>query len=479
MNLPELDLQILLTSFDEKQSAGVFDEEDDTFQDIEHEMVKLGGLQELAIDWGFIDEASRQYLGRQCKHFRIAGHLITARLRQQTWRGWADAMCILSGMVSLYWETGYPKPGPTGLLAKRRLVALLVERLSEALSKLPGDATAQVVRAEGQRALDGLQACAESAKLDVSMLTKLESQFSRRMEETRHPDTEQMREALPPSRGQVVNEEYFSSSSAPKVGDERETKRTLLAMAEFINQQNAYDPTGYLLRRFALWAHLTTAPAARQEQRTELMGVPLDVAEGYRDALAENNVSPVLLQRVEKSVASSPYWLQGSHLAAVIALRMEMPEVASAIRLAAERFVLRIPGMKTLQFSDGRPFVDAETLAWLSGIDEQAGTAADGREYAALRDELTALMESNGVEHVLHRLEELQDEAEDIRHRCHVMSIAANLVSARGFTWLAEGLYHTAYGLMAGSSTATWEPSLYNHLAAQIRDARPAQETTH
>ncbi|WJV27618.1 MULTISPECIES: type VI secretion system protein TssA [Pseudomonas] len=468
-----LDLDALLVPLDEKQPAGFFDEEDGTFQDIEHEMVKLGGLQEPNMDWSFIDEATRLYLTKQCKHFRIAGHLITARLRPPSWQGWADGVGVLSGMVCTYWESGYPKPGPTGLPMKRRLVALLVERLCEVLPKLEVDGTAHTAQAAAQRAIDQLQASAGAAKLDVPMLTHLESQFSRRVEETRYPTSEPSREALPASRGQTVTEAYFSTSSTPKLGDERESKRTLLAVAEFINEQNSYDPTGYLLRRFALWGHLTTAPPGRHDQRTELRGIPQDISEGYREALSENNISPVLLQRVEKSVASSPYWLQGSHYAAIIALRMEMPEVASSIRLATERFVLRIPGLKALHFSDGRPFVDGETLAWLSGIDEHAGQAADGREYAALREELAALMENGGVEHMLRRLESLQAEAEDTRHRCHVMSIAASLVSARGFTWLAEGLYRTAYGLMDGASISTWEPALYNHLAAQIRDARP------
>ncbi|MDF6002618.1 type VI secretion system ImpA family N-terminal domain-containing protein [Pseudomonas aeruginosa] len=70
---------------------------------------------------------------RQCKHFRIAGHLVTARLREHSWRGWSEAPGVLAGMVSCYWETGHPKPGPTGYLVKRRMVALWVERLSDAL----------------------------------------------------------------------------------------------------------------------------------------------------------------------------------------------------------------------------------------------------------------------------------------------------------------------------------------------------------
>lgn len=475
MSLPPFDLDAVLAPVDEKYPAGAFDEEDNAFQEIDHEMVKLGGLQEANLDWRFVDEASREYLIRQCKHFRIAGHLATARLRESSWRGWSEALGLLAGMVCFYWETGHPKPGPTGYLAKRRMVALWVERLSDALPKLPADDMERAEQEAARRSMDRLQAWAEDAKLDVSMLTRLETLFTRRVEETRLPTTNPIQAMDAADGGRPISEAYFSARApTAKLGDERESKRTLLAVADFINEQNAYDPTGYLLRRFALWGRLTTAPTAKHDQRTELMGVPLGTVETYREALATNDINPVLLQRVEKSVANSPYWLQGSFLAAALAQRMEMPEVASAIRLAVERLVLRMPGLKALQFSDGRQFVDGETLTWLSGVNEQPIAATEGREYAALRDELSGLLEGQGVEHVLKRLEQLQTDAEDPRHRCHMLTIAADLVAARGFTWLADGLYDSAHRLLDGSSIAAWEPALHNHLMARIRATQPS-----
>lgn len=460
-----LDLEVLLAPVDTQQPAGVFDEENETFQAIDHEMVKLGGLHEAAMDWGYIEEASSQYLVKQCKHFRIAGHLIAARLRDCSWGSWADAAALLAGMVEHYWEASYPKPGPKGYPAKRRQVALLVERLSEALPALGPDDLAKPHQERAHHAIDRLQGCAAAAELDVPMLTRLEAQFQRRVEDTRFPSATPAKASRQPAGGPAISEAYFSGESSLKLGDERETKRSLLAVAELINQQNAYDPTGYLLRRFALWAHLNAAPATRREQRTELMGVPADVAESYQEALVANNVSPVLLQRVEKSVTSSPYWIRGSFIAASIAQRLEMAEVAAAIRLAAERFIARIPGLRSLQFMDGRPFVDEETLAWLSGVDEPQSPAVESREYDSLRTELAAHLDSGGVERLLQQLESLQGAASDLRDQCHVMTIAADLLGARGFPWLAGGLYQTAFNLMSDSTIERWEPALFNHLA--------------
>jgi len=469
---PPLDLELLLAPLDARQPAGVFDEEDETFQAIDHEMVKLGGLHEAAMDWAYVEESACSYLARQCKHFRIAGHLITARLRERSWHGWADASGLLAGMVEHYWDCGHPKPGPTGYPHKRRLVGLLLERMMAVLGSIPADDAARPQQQRASAALDRLQACASSAQLDVPLLTRLEASFQRRLEETCRAEAGPPGAAPRPAASPAIDEAYFKEEAALKLGDEREAKRSLLAVADFINQQSPYDPTGYLLRRFALWAHLTAAPPSRREQRTELMGVPRDVAEGYQEAVAGNKLSPQLLQRVEKSVAGSPYWIRGSFIAAAIARQLEMAEVASSIRLASERFVARIPGLCTLQFADGRPFVDGETLAWLSGADEEDGKAAACRPaFDELRASLLACLDKGGVEALLRQLETLQGEAGDLRDQCHTMSIAADLLGARDFSWLAGKLYRAAHELMLKAAMPDWEPALFKHLARHASDA--------
>ncbi|WP_334068409.1 type VI secretion system protein TssA [Burkholderia cepacia] len=467
--LAPLDLDTLLAPIDPRQPAGVFDEEDDAYQGIDHEMVKLGSLQEATINWPYVDEAAQHYLCSRCKHLRIAGHLLTARARTRSWRGWAEATGVLAGMVERYWETSYPKPGATGYLAKRRLVGQLLERLSDSLAALENTGYGEEFYKAGQAALDSLQRSAESAQLDVPTLSKIEGLLRQKAEALRAPELADAKLDTP-VRGDVLSDAFFTPA-LPTPGNEREGRKSLLAAAEIINQQDPYDPTGYLLRRFALWAHLTNAPSARKHHQTELMAVPADVAEGYAEALIANAVDPALLQRVERSVTTSPYWLRGSYLAAGIARRLEMPLVAEAIRQATERFVTRLPALGKLEFADGRPFVDGETQAWISGAQASGATSAAGHDYAAVRDELHSLLEAQGVESVLRRLETIQQEATDLRHRCHVMAIAAELLQPRGLTWLADGLFVRAYQSMQNASAPEWEPNLFSLLQRHQPDA--------
>lgn len=477
INYPPLDVEALLAPVDAQAPAGCFDGEDETFQAIDHEMVKLGGLQESRIDWAYVDEAARQYLTTQCKHFRVAGHLIAARLRTPSWRTWCEAVMLLARMVNDYWETGHPKPGPTGFLAKRKFVALQLDRLREVLPKLAADPDAKAHQEMAVGALDLLQANVPATRLDGAAITGLEAQFSRHVEQLRYPPAPAATPSASQQGGEAISEAFFNApEQTSKLGDERESRRSLLRVADFINQQDAYDPTGYQLRRFALWAHLNSAPQARREQRTELMAVPADIAEGYRDALAAKAVNPSLLQRVEKSVVASPYWIRGSYLAAAIATLLEMPEVAAAIRWSTGRFVRRIPTLADLQFNDGRPFIDSETLGWLSGADAGSASQAAHQEFAALREELAAQLDREGVEVALRRLQEIQQGAAAPRQRAYATVIAADMLAARGLSWLAHDLYGCVGRIMRNTPASHWEPDLFGPLSKYAPERSAAEE---
>jgi len=204
--------------------------------------------------------------------------------------------------------------------------------------------------------------------------------------------------------------------------------------------------------------------------------VPADIVEGYREALSANIVNPALLQRVEKSVVASPYWIRGSFLAASIAQRLEMKEVAVAIRLATERFVRRIPILVDLQFNDGRAFVDSETRGWLSGADADGQGRQAPLEFRALREELAAQLESEGVEVVLRRLQEMQGDDATPRWRGHARVIAADMLAARGLTWLAEDLYAGVDRVMRDMPASLWEPELFGLLGQHLAGRQGAED---
>lgn len=467
IDVPADTVKLLLTPIDPEQPAGHFDVEDETYQAIDQEMVKLGGLREGDIDWPYIDEASRQYLAIQCKHWRILGHLHVVWLRTRQWARWADALGLLAGMVELYWDSAYPKPGPTGYLNKRKQVQRLLGDLGQVLPTLERSSFEPAYQAAAELALASLQRSVESARLDPAPLEALQRQLGKYSEPV--VATEPSR--APTSNG-VLDSAFFTSPKPQAPGNEREQRRAVLNMAEQINQLDPYDPTGYQLRRFGLWSHLRTAPSITRDRRTELTAVPKDIVVGYQDALNHNALDPNLLARLEKSVCASPYWLRGSYLAAHVASRLAMEEVAAAIRQTCERFVCRLPALLELCFSDGTPFVDVQTQAWITGADQAQATGSPVQEYAALRDELTTQLNTEGVEVVLLRLQDLHATHDAPRQRSYATVIAADLLASRGLSWLADDLYAGVARLMRDTTAQGWEPELYRKVATVIGESK-------
>lgn len=467
IDVPPGIVALLLAPIDPQQPAGYFDVEDETYQAIDQEMVKLGGLHETRIDWPYIDEAARQYLATQCKHFRIIAHLQTVWLRTRQWAQWADALCLLAGMVEQYWDSAHPKPGPTGYLAKRKQVKALLQRLSDALPTLDQLSFNPAYQALAELALTRLHSRVEAAQLDQSDLDRLHQTLVKRTMQAMEPPSGNSVRGSRPQADAALTPAFLSSSNPVPAGNEREQRRAVLNMAEWVNQQDVYDPTGYQLRRFGLWAHLHAAPSVTRDRRTELTAVPRDIVASYEDALASNAIDPGLLLRIEKSVSAAPYWLRGSFLAASVAARLEMNEVADGIRQACARFVRRVPALMELCFSDGTVFVDAPTLAWLTGTDGAESSGSPVQEYAGLRDELVTQLNQEGVEVVLLRLQEMQAAYRAPRQRCYATVIAADLLAARGLAWLASDLCANVARVMQATPAAQWEPDLYQKLLEQ------------
>lgn len=458
----------LLQPIDVQVPAGLFDLEDETYQAIDQEMVKLGGLQAPSIDWGYIEEASRHYLAQQCKHLRIALHLSVAWLRERCWARWACTLALLAGLIELYWEGAYPKPGPKGFLGKRKLVALIVNRLIETLPWLDNRTFHSDHAAAALAALQRLLAQQAAAQLDQALLSELEHLLEKHIQRASgagKPPVNDVSSCAPEVTVRPVPLAEVIATPTPRATprNERETRRTLLSMAEQITRQDPYDPTGYQLRRFGLWAHIQAAPPARQDNRTELMAVPREIAGDYEDAIAAMAVDAALLLRIEKSVTACPFWIRGSYLAATVATRLAMGEAAEAIRAAAARFVLRLPTLQQLCFNNGQAFVDDQCLAWLKGS-QGAPEQAASQEFGSLRQELIGQLETGGVEPVLLRLQEMQTQLHAPRERCHTTVIAADLLAARGIGWLARDLCAAVARTMQETTASAWEPEVFQRL---------------
>jgi type VI secretion system protein VasJ len=341
----------------------------------------------------------------------------------------------------------------------------MIERLTQAVASLESTILPEAHGARALKALAALRSEVPHAQLQAPPLERLVRCLDAARERAQQPPAPPaVSPTAFPATSPAISPAFFASTPAIALGNERETRQSLLKIADYLNQRDAYDPVGYQLRRVALWSELNSAPTARTDQRTELRNVPVDITYVYEDALVSQDASPPLLQRVEKSVAASPFWLRGSFLAATFARRLAMPDVADGIQQAAMRFLQRLPTLAQLRFHDGAPFVDDVTLSWLS--ENHASRSSDGEtaEFAQRRAELMACLDNDGVETTLLRLQHMQAQATTPRQRGQVTCIAADVLAARGLTWLADGLYAVVRQTMETTSADQWEPEFHREL---------------
>lgn len=467
----------LLAPIEGKQPEGLFDEDNEIYLKLDDEMIKLGGLQNSTIDWDYVETNAKTYLSTQCKHLRVVGHLINCWLRKRTWAAWSNACELLAGFTDTYLESGYPKPGAKGVAHKRKLITTLTDRIKNTFEEIAGgkeqDKTALQAAAQ---ALEHFQAVLAKQGFNTATQDTLASMLKKTAALISAPQPSANAPKASPNQqgGKTLSSEFFASSHSSgllSASNERETRKTLLAIAEIANAQDAYDPVGYMIRRYALWAHITSTPIIKRDRITELMPIAAETAHSYQEAIDSNRIDPALLQRVEKSVTSSIYWFKGSYLAYTIATRLDMNEAAEAIRLATVRFIRRIPMLLELQFSDGQPFVDEQTHAWISApaptASAEPAAPAINADFAELQQQLSEQMNNEGVESVLQTLQQLQSGQQSVRQQCHIMKITADLMRERGLTWLSEELERRIENLMISTLASQWEPELYQQVLPQ------------
>ncbi|WP_236551335.1 type VI secretion system protein TssA [Billgrantia tianxiuensis] len=259
-----------------------------------------------------------------------------------------------------------------------------------------------------------------------------------------------------------------------EAGNERGNRQALLKMADFLSEQGIGDPLGYRLRRHAIWHAIQALPATRDGVRSELAPPSADRVAEYREALTRG-ADVALWQRIENSLAVSPYWLEGHRLSASAAERLGHPRCAAAIRDEASRFVERLPGIESLTFNDGSAFVDDETRHWLQAV--PAGAAAGGQEgggdpwqegLAEARERLA----SEGLEAALAGLDRGLAQARSPREVAYWRLASADLLRDAGLAALAGQHYRAVRESLAGLGLEQWEPALLKRLERAVEKAK-------
>src|SRR5690606_5028657 len=127
-------------------------------------------------------------------------------------------------------------------------------------------------------------------------------------------------------------------------------------------KQKPTDIKSLRLSRTLLWLNIEALPEHNAERVTALRGLPADKLAVYQERFAQGKYES-LLAELESSLARSPIWLDGQHLAWSCLNNLKAEQAMLEVEVQLALFLQRVPGLEGLCFHDGTPFASAETQA--------------------------------------------------------------------------------------------------------------------
>jgi type VI secretion system protein VasJ len=378
--------------------AGVSARYDPDFEQLEAEIQKLEGLAREPVDWAHVVALGRKIIEHRSKDILACSYAAMGLLELEGLPGLTKGLACMEGMISSYWPDLFPE-------LKR------VKARINALNWLETKADAAIT----QRAIKADDESAAVCESEVRSLATL-------LEERIPADPPDWTDLLHSLQELADRGPAGQSASAPELEREppRESERDQITgpapvetaedARRFLSQTiepvkralgilRAAEPSvpaPYLMIRALTWSEIDELPPAT-EDRTMVPPPPGYLRDRFRD-LVTTSAWKGLLDEVEERVTEFPFWLDLHRLSyqALTGLGKAYEAARTAVRMEAITFLMRLPGLAKLQFSDGLPFADDSTQRWISKdlFPAQAVTAAASLSPGAGEDSLAALRES-------------------------------------------------------------------------------------
>jgi len=241
------------------------------------------------------------------------------------------------------------------------------------------------------------------------------------------------------------------------LSDERKVKETYFTLAKFTNDIDPGDSLGYQLRRFGLWHGITSVPNVGKNGCTEMMAVSKDRVFEYVEKIRSDS-SVELLKRIEHTIETSPFWLEGNYLSACCAESLNMTEVATAIQQLTNAFLKRLPILAKSKFSDGSEFLTLETASWLKNTEKKYASV----EVSSNFDEI---YKTKGLEATLNEINLQLETVKEPRESCHLKLLAAEFFKKSGLHSLAKSHFLALEEEVKSMLVVDWEPMFLQRLS--------------
>jgi type VI secretion system protein VasJ len=468
-------------------APATFREEPD-FEALETEIRKLERNGPAAVDWPGVVRQSQEILAGRAKDLSVAAWLTVGLAYTEGLRGLTLGLAILHGLGDQYWDSLIPPPNRA-----RARIGVFEWLITKAVRILPPpdaapDGDAAIVAHE---VLQGLSRLVAEKLPDSMSFGELTRPIRALAEAAKHAQAEQ--ESLKVEQpAQAVAPPTPASNPAPPAPRPPPVSTAPIEMPAFTapaidtNAEKAFstlrenlrnaglailatdlsEPRAYLLLRCATWLGITQAPPARTN-RTEIMAPPESRRAEFAALRGAGNHQDLILALERFCSGSGIFWLDGQRMSSTLLSGMgaRHKSCARTIALATVAFLDRVPGLLDLTFSDGSPFADAATQAWIASETAPAERRSEGNGQTeqpdweeGLRD-ARAKMADGKAEEALALLATGANAARDGRARFFWKLAQARLCVEAGVVPIALATLQSLNDLVDHHDLEAWEPA--------------------
>ena len=486
---------------------------DPAFEQLEAELAKQESLVSETVDWSKVVDLASNIIRSNSKDILVGSYLCYGLLLKQGYPGLAVGLKILNDMAETHWDCLFPpakrmRARQTAFIWLAEKAALIVaekvpaaneseaiievsdylKKLDNTLVEKMGDQAPMLT--ELSRPIKNYRQSAEAelekaAKPEVAEPVPAESS-SDSVEPSSAAESQAAPSpapATPPpapkpaaSTGSASSVQALPSGSVATEADSKKILRQLQTVsrdiAGFWVGQKLSDPRSYRLSRVAAWMVVEVAPPSN-DGVTQIIPPAAERIKFFQ-ATEEKGDFSALVAELEKTIARSPFWLDG-HFMVVKALKSlgaEYEAAAHTVIRETANFLSRLPELVDLSFSDQTPFASDQTRLWLNAEVLNASSGSGG-EDSSQRGEAAAwdkaLSEAatkaatgetkEAVEIIRQGMLHASQQRDQMYWRCALAQLLLNVGDASS----ASNILEQVTAQLDEETLSVWEPDLLSH----------------
>lgn len=380
------------------------------FEELQQEIDKLSiaSASGDSTDWKRVTSLCLTILSEKSKDLLVAAYLVTGLTKTHGFEGFTVGLAFLADLVENFWDTMFPPK--RRMRGRMNAISWWMERMEDFLKSQSDAPPLTVEQMEAaKKNLDNLDRILGEKSDDAPSMRELGSYLStvpvqepEAAPEAAAPEPEAELDSKPeqpqaasqaspqqqpaPAQPQAPQPQAAAApppaapQAVPPSASQKEADaamkgalNTLLGVADFYLKNDPTNPLSYRLRRMGAWLPLSGPPIA--QNGLTMLPPPESTIKPALEHLIQGRKYEAALHACEERVTESRFWLDITRLTATALDNLGGSYKDAYDALCGETLLMtqRLAGVENLGFSDGTPFADAETRAWLKSLSLGAG----------------------------------------------------------------------------------------------------------